>query len=155
MTLSPTERKIVVGLELEKANSIFSQIEVLQNAGFWDNIANRLYYSLFHAVSALLINEGLPVNSHKGAVLLFGQHFIKTQIFDKQYGKLYSQLQAMRERSDYNCYYDVSKEDLKRAYYYLAKLYHPDINPRTGNLFKEITEAYNVLKDPIKRREYD
>ena len=65
MTLSPTERKIVVGLELEKANIIFSQIEVLQNAGFWDNIANRLYYSLFHAVSALLINEGLPVNSHK------------------------------------------------------------------------------------------
>ena len=51
--------------------------------------------------------------------------------------------------------YDISKEDLKRAYYYLAKLYHPDINPRTGNLFKEITEAYNVLKDPIKRREYD
>ena len=84
MTLSPTERKIVVGLELEKANSIFSQIEVLQNAGFWDNIANRLYYSLFHAVSALLINEGLPVNSHKGAVLLFGQYFIKTQVFDKQ-----------------------------------------------------------------------
>ena len=84
MTLSPTERKIVVSLELEKANNIFSQIEVLQNAGFWDNIANRLYYSLFHAVSALLINEGLPVNSHKGAVLLFGQHFIKTHIFDKQ-----------------------------------------------------------------------
>ena len=63
MTLSPTERKIVVGLELEKANSIFSQIEVLQNAGFWDNIANRLYYSLFHAVSALLINEGLFVDA--------------------------------------------------------------------------------------------
>ena len=95
-----------------KSLILFSQIEVLQNAGFWDNIANRLYYSLFHAVSALLINEGLPVNSHKGAVLLFGQHFIKTQIFDKQYGKLYSQLQAMRERSDYNCYYDVSKEDI-------------------------------------------
>ena len=70
MTLSPTERKIVVGLELDKANNIFSQIEVLQNAGFWDNIANRLYYSLFHAVSALLINEGLPVNSHKGLALV-------------------------------------------------------------------------------------
>lgn len=46
MTLSPTERKIVVSLELEKANNIFSQIEVLQNVGFGDNIANRLYYSL-------------------------------------------------------------------------------------------------------------
>ena len=128
MTLSPTERKIVVSLELEKANNIFSQIEVLQNAGFWDNIANRLYYSLFHAVSALLINEGLPVNSHKGAVLLFEQYFIKTQVFDKQYGKLYSQLQAMRERSDYKLLlwcikrrYFPSDRTGKRTYWYHFK----------------------------------
>ena len=46
MTLSPTERQIVGSLELEKAINIFSQIEVLQNVGFGDNIANRLYYSL-------------------------------------------------------------------------------------------------------------
>ena len=51
--------------------------------------------------------------------------------------------------------YDVSKEDLKRAYYFLAKTYHPDINPKTGNLFKEITNAYQTLSDPIKRKEYD
>lgn len=51
--------------------------------------------------------------------------------------------------------YDVSKEDLRRAYYFLAKMYHPDINPKTGNLFKEISNAYQVLSDPIKRKEYD
>ena len=112
MTLSLSERKIIVNLELEKAHKIYSQIEVLEKAEFWDNIANRLYYSLFHAVSELLINDGLPVNSHKGAVVLFGQYYIQTQIVDKKYGKLYSQLQSMRERSDYNCYYDVSKDDI-------------------------------------------
>ena len=112
MTLSISERKIIVDLELEKAHKIYSQIEVLEKAEFWDNIANRLYYSLFHAVSALLINDGLPVNSHKGAVVLFGQYYIRTQIVDKKYGRLYSQLQSMRERSDYNCYYDVSKDDI-------------------------------------------
>ena len=72
----------MVDLELEKAHKIYSQIEVLEKAEFWDNIANSLYYSLFHAVSALLINDGLPVNSHKGAVVLFGQYYIRTQIVD-------------------------------------------------------------------------
>lgn len=51
--------------------------------------------------------------------------------------------------------YDVSQEDLKRAYYFMAKMYHPDINPKTGNLFKEMNVAYQTLSDPVKRREYD
>lgn len=50
---------------------------------------------------------------------------------------------------------DASLNDIKRAYYSLCKKYHPDINPKTANLFKNITEAYNTLSDPIKRREYD
>lgn len=68
MSLSNEERKIVVGLETEKARNTFAEIEVLRQAGLWDNIANRLYYAAFHAVSALLINDGHIVGTHQGAV---------------------------------------------------------------------------------------
>ena len=112
MSLTDEERRIIVQLEIEKAQTIIAQIENLRALQYWDNIANRLYYAVFHAVSALLINDGHSVNTHKGAVVLFGQHYIKTKIFDMTDGKLYSQLQTMREKGDYNCAYQTSEEEV-------------------------------------------
>lgn len=112
MSLNEEERCIIVGLEYEKALSIMSQIEGLQSLGYWDNIANRLYYALFHAVSALLIHDKHAVNTHRGVVVLFGQHYVKTGKFDLADGKLYSQLQTMREKGDYNCIYQTSEDEV-------------------------------------------
>ena len=47
---------------------------------------------------------------------------------------------------------------IKRAYRVLAKKYHPDVNPGDENaekMFKEASEAYAILSDPEKRRQYD
>lgn len=49
-------------------------------------------------------------------------------------------------------------EDLKRAYRKLARKYHPDLNPgnkKSEEKFKEISEAYAVLGDPAKKKEYE
>lgn len=52
---------------------------------------------------------------------------------------------------------DVSPEELKRTYRTLARKYHPDVSkePNAENKFKELGEAYEVLKDPQKRAQYD
>lgn len=61
-------------------------------------------------------------------------------------------------------YYEVlgvsktaSDDEIKRAFRKLAKQYHPDINKEPGaeEKFKEIGEAYAILSDPEKRRQYD
>lgn len=112
MSLSDEERKIVIGLETEKARKTFAEIEILRQAGLWDNIANRMYYAAFHAVSALLISNGHIVGTHQGAVIMLHQHYIKTGILEKKYGTLYSRLQTMREQSDYNCTYNATEEEI-------------------------------------------
>jgi len=52
---------------------------------------------------------------------------------------------------------DATEKDIKRSYQKLARKYHPDVSKQTDaeERFKEIGEAYNVLKDPEKRAAYD
>lgn len=67
----------------------------------------------------------------------------------------------MAEKRDY---YDVlgvnknaTQDEIQHAYRTLAKKYHPDLNhsPDAPEKFKEVSEAYEVLKDPQKRAQYD
>ncbi|MBW1999933.1 MAG: DnaJ domain-containing protein, partial [Deltaproteobacteria bacterium] len=52
---------------------------------------------------------------------------------------------------------DATQDEIQRSYRKLARKYHPDINKEPGaeEKFKEINEAYEVLKDPEKRKKYD
>lgn len=52
---------------------------------------------------------------------------------------------------------EASEKEIKMAYRKLARKYHPDISkePQAEERFKEMGEAYEVLKDPIKRAEYN
>lgn len=52
---------------------------------------------------------------------------------------------------------DAEPELLKAAYQAKARLYHPDTSkhPRAGEMMKELNAAWAILKDPVKRREYD
>ena len=112
MSLNEEERKIIVTLELEKADKTLGQLQIMLQAKLWEMAANRLYYALFHAVCALLINDYHEVGTHRGAVNQFHLHYVKTGIFTKEEGRLYSRLQRLREDGDYNCAIDVEQEEV-------------------------------------------
>lgn len=53
---------------------------------------------------------------------------------------------------------NATAKDIKKAYYELAKKYHPDTNkndPNAAKKFQEVSEAYQVLSDDSKKKQYD
>ena len=113
MSLSASERSIIVTREIEKADRTFDDVLFCMKEGKWEAAANRLYYALFHAMSALLISDGFQVKSHRGVLAMFGEHYVKTEIFAKKDGSLLSDLVIMRDNADYNCFFEANKEKLQ------------------------------------------
>ena len=114
MSLDKEKRDTVISLEIAKAFTTQEEVDLLVEKGYWNAAANRLYYSVFHAVSALLIHDGIRIQSHKGAGVMLNQHYIQTNKISHELGKLYRRLELMREESDYNCFYNTSPEELKK-----------------------------------------
>lgn len=112
MSLSTEDRQLLVKLEIQKAQNLLLQVDMATSNKMWDLVANRLYYAMFHAVSALLIANEIQVGTHRGAQIRFHQFFVKAGLFTKEEGHLYSRLQQLREEGDYNCYIQAEEEEI-------------------------------------------
>lgn len=62
---------------------------------------SRAYYGMYHATQALLAAKSLSSKSHKGAILLFGQHFIKPALLPQAMARDLSNTYDLRRLSDY------------------------------------------------------
>jgi uncharacterized protein (UPF0332 family) len=112
MSLSNEERRIMVELELERAEKIVEQFETLREQQYWDTLVNRMYYAAFHAVCALLIHNAMNVHTHRGALSIFNKEFVRTGVFTADEGHLFSKLEGLRERGDYNCFVDATEDEI-------------------------------------------
>ncbi|CAK71187.1 unnamed protein product (macronuclear) [Paramecium tetraurelia] len=74
------------------------------------------------------------------------------------YKSLYG-IAKFNQLKDYYAILNISKTNdqptIKKAYYALAKKFHPDVNQGKEDKFKEVNEAYEVLSDENTKKEYD
>ncbi len=112
MSLSDDERYALVSFRIEKSRNTLEQVENILGFGYWDMIANRLYYAAYYAVSALLLQSGYSVHTHHGIIQMLGLHFVKTGLIDSKYGVLYGQLFSLRQTGDYGDTFGLTKEQV-------------------------------------------
>jgi uncharacterized protein (UPF0332 family) len=112
MGLNDKERKTIVGLELEKADRFLKQANTMCDMEQWDMAANRYYYACFHAVQALFIHNKLASRRHSGMLTQLGLHFIKPGIIEDRLGAFLTRMEQLREKGDYNCLIEVTKDEL-------------------------------------------
>jgi uncharacterized protein (UPF0332 family) len=106
------ERQEYVRYRLESAHTTYDAARVLAENGFWNSAVNRLYYSLYYAVNALLVLNSIQTKSHSSAKSKFSEYFVKTGKFDKKYGRLLSELYDWRQRGDYENIFEYNRESV-------------------------------------------
>ena len=107
------ERKEYVNYRIESAHKTFDAAKILAENGFWNSSVNRLYYSLFYAVNAILVANEILTKSHSATKSQFSLHFVKTGKFDKKYGKLLSELFDWRQKGDYENIFDYNESSVQ------------------------------------------
>ena len=112
MSLDEQGRYDVVVYRLEKAIHTIEQAKANCTLGYWEIVANRLYYAAYYAASALLIANGIRVKSHEGVIQQLGLHFIKENIVPDEMGKHYRRLYTFRLKGDYEDNYNLTEEQV-------------------------------------------
>jgi uncharacterized protein len=107
--MTEEERIEYTKLRIESAQNTFEAAKVLAQNGFWNSAVNRLYYSVFYVVNALLVRNEVYVQTHSGMRNQFSKLFIKTGKLDNKYGKLLVLLYDWRQKGDYENLYDFTE----------------------------------------------
>lgn len=122
MSLDEQNREALVALYWNKSASTFDELEnAIQNEK-WNMAANRMYYSLFHAVTALLVKDGHQVSSHRGIKGALGLNYVATGLIDVDEARVFAQLATLRERADYDVIFTASRHEVMKLFPYAKAL---------------------------------
>lgn len=97
---------------IARSEELYADAQLLADNKSWRSCINRLYYSSFHLVNALLFSNGINSKSHEGQKTQFLQNYVKTGVISTDHGKLYAKLVDWRQESDYGVYSEFSEEDV-------------------------------------------
>ncbi|MBI5682849.1 MAG: HEPN domain-containing protein [Deltaproteobacteria bacterium] len=107
------ELLLLIGHRLKQADDSIEEAKVLLKEKMsLRAVMNRLYYSMFYAVLALLQEKHLGTSKHIGAISLFDREFIKTGIFDKGMSKTLHRAFELRQKGDYMEQSEVTQKDV-------------------------------------------
>lgn len=95
-------RKALIEYRLTQARDSLNEAAVLQQSGMsLRSVMNRLYYSMFYTVLALLQDKELGTSKHSSAISLFDREYVKTGSFSREMSKALHRAFELRQRGDY------------------------------------------------------
>jgi uncharacterized protein (UPF0332 family) len=111
---------------IAKAEKFITTAENALNTGDYDSCVSRCYYAMFFMSEAALLTKSLSASSHKGVISLFGEHFVRTGIFERDLGKALNDAYDKRLVGDYGVGFTITeqqaKDSLETALNFVQKL---------------------------------
>lgn len=100
---------------LKKADQSIKGASILLNEGMFGFAVSRAYYAMFYLVTAVLLTKGLNFSKHKAVVASFGQHFIKTNIFEVKFHRYLVEAFEQRQIGDYDVLEEITIETAQKS----------------------------------------
>lgn len=132
MSLTDEERSAIVDYRIEKAYGTLADIRQLVPLAMWGIIASRMYYALYYAATALLINDGNKVSTHKGVIAMVNLNYVKNGPLTRDDGILIGRIFAFRQGSDYDDFFEATENDVAQ--------YLPQVEKLVAKLISLINE---------------
>lgn len=95
----------------KRAERYIKSAELLIEDGDYESAVSRTYYAMFFMVEALFLTKDMTFKRHKAIISEFGNHFIKTDIFDKRMVSILSNAFDKRQLGDYEFEPTISKRE--------------------------------------------
>lgn len=116
----------------EKARHRFRDAELLFEHDSPESAVNRLYYAALAAVTAFLAGDAISVESHRAAIRHVGLHLVKPNRISAEQGRLFKQLQELRDAADYDGLPPIDARELE------------DLTERTRNFVDAVLGLLDV-----------
>ena len=108
-----SEEKIDLSkIRLDNAKERIAFADEILAIGDYKTVANRSYYAVFSAMRAVLALDGIDSKKHSGIIAEFRKNYLKTEILPKPLSPMIDALVEIRQGSDYDDFYIVSKEEV-------------------------------------------
>ena len=105
--------KVLAQYRIEQAKENLEEAEALFAINKFKGANNRAYYSIFHAIKAILALEQTDFKKHSSVIAYFNKEYISKNVFPRELGKRVNEARFFREKSDYVDFYIVTKEESK------------------------------------------
>ena len=108
----PEVKKDLSNARYLHAQECLDSAKLLLESGNYKSAANRSYYAVFHAMRSVLAFDEIDMKHHSGIISEFRRLYIKTGIFDATLSSIISVLFSIRQDSDYDDFFVISKQEV-------------------------------------------
>ncbi len=108
--MKEVSKQDLINYRLAKADEVFQEALDVASMNHWNLAVNRLYYSVFHMASSLLLAAGFTARTDTGIIRLLLKEYVYAGALNEEDGKLISSLFNMRKTGDYDDMYDWEQE---------------------------------------------
>ena len=120
MSVSKSDLELI-NIRTKKANATIKGVKLLIESDYISFAMNRIYYSAFYIVSALVLLDGKSFTKHYQLIGYFNKAYLKTDIIERKLGSILNSAFERRNLIDYDDYFSITKSEVNKYYSQMRK----------------------------------